>query len=91
MKQLNLTSSGVEAFAESFEKFIIELLALNTESSNEDIVESVRNLTAQLLDPAIYPHLTELRSNPEFENYARLFRASLEEKEADEDSEAASV
>jgi hypothetical protein len=32
-----------------------------------------------------------MRNNPEFQNYARLFRASLEEKDTDEDSEAASV
>lgn len=91
MKQLNLTSGGVEAFAESFEKLIVELLALNIESSNEEIIESVRNLTDQLSDSAIYPHLTELRDNPDFQNYARLFRASLEEKDTDEDSEAAGV
>lgn len=91
MKQLNLTSGGIQAFAESFEKLIVELLALNIESSNEEIIESVRNLTDQLSDSAIYPHLTELRDNPEFQNYARLFRASLEEKDTDEDSEAAGV
>lgn len=91
MKQLNLTTAGVEAFADSFEKLIVELLALNIESSNEEIIESVKNLIDQLLDSSIYPHLTELRNNPEFQNYARLFRASLEEKDTDEDSEAASV
>ena len=91
MKQLNLTSGGIEAFAESFEKLIVELLALNIESSDEEIIESVKNLTDQLSDSSIYPHLTELRDNPDFQNYARLFRASLEEKDTDEDSEAAGV
>lgn len=91
MKQLNLTSGGIEAFAESFERLIVELLALNIESSNEEIIESVRNLTDQLSDSSIYPHLTELRDNPDFQNYARLFRASLEQKDTDEDSEAAGV
>ena len=91
MSQLNLTSSGVEAFSGAFENLLIEILALNLDVSNDEIIESTRNLTNQLSDASIYPHLTEMRNDPDFQNYARLFRASLEEKDTDEDSEAAGL
>jgi hypothetical protein len=90
MSQLNLTSSGVEAFAEAFEKLLMELLALNLDASNEEIVESATKLLAGFEGISLEP-LTEMRNDPEFQNYARLFRASLEEKDTDEDSEAAGV
>jgi hypothetical protein len=90
MKQLNLTSSGVEDFAGAFEKLLIELLALNMEASNEEIVGSAVKLMAGFEGISHEP-LTEMRNNPDFQNYARLFRASLEEKDTDEDSEAAGV
>jgi hypothetical protein len=90
MSQLNLTSSGVEAFAEAFEKLLIELLALNLDASNEEIVASAVRLMAGFEGISHEP-LTEMRNNPDFQNYARLFQASLEKKDTDEDSEAASV
>jgi hypothetical protein len=90
MSLLNLTSNGVEAFAEAFEKLLMELLALNMDASNEEIVGSAVKLIAGFEGISLEP-LTEMRNDPEFQNYARLFRASLEEKDTDEDSEAASV
>jgi len=90
MNQLNLTNGGVEAFAEACEKILLELLALNTEASNEEIIESVTKLWGTLAEASL-DSLTEIRAKEEFQNYARLFRASLEEKDTDEDSEAASV
>lgn len=90
MKQLNLTSSGVETFAGAFENLLIELLALNLDVSNEEIIESTTKLISELSEVSLEP-LTAMRSDPEFQNYARLFRASLEEKDTDEDSEAAGV
>jgi len=90
MSQLNLTSSGVEAFAEAFEKLLMELLALNMDASNEEIVGSAVKLIAGFEGISLEA-ITEMRNDPEFQNYARLFRASLEEKDTDENSEAAGV
>lgn len=90
MSQLNLTSGGVEAFAGAFENLLIELLALNLDVSNEEIIESTTKLISELSEVSLEP-LTKMRSDPDFQNYARLFRASLEEKDTDEDSEAAGV
>jgi hypothetical protein len=90
MSQLNLTSGGVETFAGAFENLLIELLALNIEVSNEEILESTTKLISELANISLDP-LTKMRDDPEFQNYARLFQASIKEKATDEDSEAASV
>ena len=90
MSLLNLTSNGVEAFADAFEKLVMELLALNTEASNEEIIESAAKLLGGLADISPEP-LNEMRNDPDFQKYAELFRSSLKTNSTDEDSEAADV
>ena len=90
MSQLNLTINGVEAFSEAFKILIMELLALNTEASSEEIIESAARLFDGLSESSI-ESFTAIRNDANFQKYAEVFRSSLKTNSTDEDSEAAGV
>ena len=90
MQQLKLTKEAVEEFAGSYHKLLIEVLALNIELSNDEIVESLKNLFHGLIAISDDP-LNEMRNDPEFQQKSLEFFNSLELDTTNEDSEAAGI